>query len=137
MRNRDDIHKMSMKIVRFLRPSTPLSIYVQKSSTPLILDVQFRTNTPYTHTPPTPPPSPSPPPPHHRPPLQIITSQLKENMIHGWFQFGFHFQYQLINLAWFSFDFFQFSWSLTICFFLALYSCACSCPKISRNVFYL
>ena len=29
------------------------------------------------------------------------------------------------------------SWSLTICFFGALYSWVCSCPKISRNVFYL
>ena len=27
------------------------------------------------------------------------------------------------------------SWSLTICFSVALHSCVCSCPKISRNVF--
>ena len=52
-------------------------------------------------------------------------------------QVGFRFQYQLINLVWLSFDFFSFSWSLTICFFVALYSCVCSCPKISWNVFYL
>ena len=32
------------------------------------------------------------------------------------FQVGFRFQYQLINLAWLSFDFFLFSWSLDICF---------------------
>ena len=47
------------------------------------------------------------------------------------------FHYQLINLACFSLDFFSFSWSLTICFFVALYSCVWSCPKISRNVFHL
>ena len=29
------------------------------------------------------------------------------------------------------------SWNLTICFFRALYSCVCSCAKISRNIFYL
>ena len=29
------------------------------------------------------------------------------------------------------------SWNLTICFFRALYSCLCSCAKISRNIFYL
>ena len=29
------------------------------------------------------------------------------------------------------------SWSITICFFVALYSRVCSCPKISRNIFCL
>ena len=29
------------------------------------------------------------------------------------------------------------SWSLTICLFVVLYSCVCSCREISRNVFYL
>ena len=54
----------SMKIGQFLRPPTPLSSYVQNSSPPLTLDVQFQT---------TPPPLPLP--------LQIITNQLKENII--------------------------------------------------------
>ena len=27
--------------------------------------------------------------------------------------------------------------SLIICFFVALYSCVCGCPKISRNVFFI
>ena len=36
----------SMKIVHFLRPQPPLSIYVQNSSTPLTLDVQFQMNPP-------------------------------------------------------------------------------------------
>ena len=39
---------MSMKIVQFPKPLPPLSIYVQNSSTPLTLDVQFQTNTPPT-----------------------------------------------------------------------------------------
>ena len=34
-------------------------------------------------------------------------------------------------LTWLLFDFFSFSWSRTICFFVALYSWVCSCPKIS------
>ena len=57
-------------------------------------------------------------------------------VIRSFLQVGFHFQYQLINLVWLSFDFFSFSWSLTIYFFVALYSCVCSCPKV-LNVFYL
>ena len=92
-----------------------------------------------------PPPWPSTSNSKPTPSLQMITSQLKENIFQGWLlyviksvlQVGFRFQYQLINLVWLSFDFFSFSWSLTICFFVALYSCVCSCPKISRNVFYL
>ena len=102
-----------------------LSIYVQNVSTPL---VQLQTIHTHTHT-----------------SLQVITDQLKENVIQWWiiyairsfFQIDFRFKYQLINLLWLSFDFFSFSWSVTICFFMALNSCVCSCPKISRNVFYL
>ena len=79
------------------------------------------------------------------PPLQMITNQLKENIIQEWLlyvirsflQVGFRFQYELINLVWLSFDFFSFSWSLTIWFFMALYSRECSCPNISQNAFYL
>ena len=44
----------------------PLSTYVQISSTSLTMDIQFQTN-------PTPTPS----------PLQMITNQLKENIIQG------------------------------------------------------
>ena len=52
------------KLSIFQDPPPPplLSIYVQNSSTPLTLDVQFQTN------------------PH----LQMITIQLKENIIQGW-----------------------------------------------------
>ena len=46
-----------------------------------------------------------------------------------------YFQYQLIYFVWLSSDFFWFSWSLTIYFFVALYSFVCSCPEISPNVF--
>ena len=49
--------------------------------------------------------------------FQIITNQLKKSIIQqlllyviwSFFQVGFRFQYQLINLFWFSFDFFSFS----------------------------
>ena len=82
---------------------------------------------------------------HTRTSLQVITDQLKENIIQWWiiyairsfFQIDFRFKYQLINLLWLSFDFFSFSWSVTICFFMALNSCVCSWAKISRNVLYL
>ena len=43
---RDDTHTTSTNIVQFSRPPTPLFIYVQNSSTPLTLDVQFQTNPP-------------------------------------------------------------------------------------------
>ena len=77
----------------------------------------------------------TPPLPHLPPSLQMITNQLRENIIQRWLsyvirsflQVGFRFQYQLINLVWLSFDFFSFSWSLTICFSVTLYSCMCSC----------
>ena len=111
---RDVTHMTSMKIVQFSRPPTLLCIYVQNSSTPLALDVQFQTKPP---------------------------NQLKEIIIQGWLlyvircflQFGFRFQYQLINLVLLFFDSFLFSWSLTICFFMALYFCVCSCQKISKK----
>ena len=55
-------------------------------------------------------------PPHSL--LQMITYHLKRNKILGWLyvirsflQFGFRFQYQLINLVWLSMDFVSFSWS--------------------------
>ena len=51
----------SKKIAQFSRPLTPSPIYVQNSSTPLNLDVQFQTD----------------------PPLQMITNQFKENIIQG------------------------------------------------------
>ena len=102
----------SMKILQFSRLPTPLSIYVQNFSTPC--PWRYNTNTL---------------------PLQMITSQLKENMTPGWilyvimsfFQVSFRFQYQLINFVWLSFDFFSFSWRRTISFFVALYSWVCSC----------
>ena len=73
------------------------------------------------------------------------SQSVKKNIIQRWLLYvnrsflkvGFRFQYQLINFAWLSFDFFSFSRSLTIYFFVALYSCECNCPKILRNVFYL
>ena len=79
------------------------------------------------------------------PPLQLITNQLKENIIQGWLlyiirsflQASFRFQYQIINLVWLSFDFFSFTWNLTICFFVDFCSCTlvllCSFPQISSK----
>ena len=73
--------------------------------------------------------------------LQMITNQLKEMIIQGgvlyivrsFLQVDFYFQYQLIDLVRLSFDFFWLTWSFTICFFVALYSCVSSCPRISRT----
>ena len=80
------------KLPNFQKPLPPLPIYVQNSSTPLTLDVQFQMNFP---------------------PFQKITNLLKENIIQEWtlynirffFLVGFRFRYQLINLVWSSFDF--------------------------------
>ena len=55
---RDDTYMTSMKIVQFSGPPTPVSIYVQNSSTPLTLDVEFQMNT--------------------VPPFQMITNLLKK-----------------------------------------------------------
>ena len=83
----------SMKIVRFSRPSTPLIHLGPRFFHPLDL-VRLILN--------------------ERPsPLQMITNQLKENIIQEWLlyvtksflQVGFRFQYQLINLVWLSFGF--------------------------------
>ena len=90
------------KLSNFQDLPLPLSSYIQNSSTSLTLDVQFQTN----------------------PPLQMITNQLRGNIILGWLlhvirsflQVGFHFQYQLINPVWLSIDFFS-------------YSCSQSCPQ--------
>ena len=64
---RDDKNMSPMKVVQFSRPLTPPCLSTSKVLPPqLTLDVQFQT---------TPPPS--------TPPLQLITNQLKENIIQG------------------------------------------------------
>ena len=94
----------------------------------------------------------------------MIASRLKGNIILGWLicyqvfpsgQVVFRFYYHLINLfeanvvprailqikTFLPSSYrkrrvgFKVSWSLTIYFFVALHSCVCSCPKISRNGF--
>ena len=95
------------------RPPTLLFIYVQNSSSPLTVDVQFQTN----------PSS----------PLQVITNQLKPNIIQEWPlyvtssfpQVGFRFQYQLINLVWLSF--------LCLVFLLTSFHRACEQAKSKRK----
>ena len=113
----------SMKIVQFSRPPLPPLVHLRpKFSHPLHLNFKRTSSPPF---------------------LQMVTSELKENIIQGWLsyvirsflQVGFRFQYQLVHLVWLSFDFFSFNWSFTICFFVTLYSFVSSCPKISRILF--
>ena len=66
----------------------------------------------------------------------MITNELEDNIMHGWLyvirsflHFNIRIQYQLINLIWLSFDFFSFSWSLTICFFVAFILLCVQLPK--------
>ena len=94
------------------------------------------------------------------PPLQMITNQLKGNIILGWLLYVIRFFLQVdltsfhlieANLVpraifrnfkpLFCFSLIakicagsKLSWSLTISFFVALHSCVWSCPKILRNV---
>ena len=112
------------KLSNFQDHQPPLSIYFQNSSTLWTWTSNFK----------------------RAPPLQMITNQLKENIIQEWllyviksfFQVDFRFQYQLFHLVWLSYDFFKFNWSLSICFFVAcLYSCVINCLNTSRNVFHL
>ena len=112
------------KLSNFQDPLPPLPIYVQNSSTPLNLNLQFQTT-------PLPPPCLSPNDNKsikrkHNPSMTTASYQV---LLSG----RLLFSAQLINLVWLSFDFFLFSWSLTFCFVVPLYSCVCSCPKISRN----
>ena len=121
---RDDANIISIKIVQFWKPHTPL-VHLR----PQFLHL-FDLGRPNLNEP---------------PPLEMITNQLKENIIQGlllnvirsFLRVGFRFQYQLINLVWLSYNFFSFSWSLIICFFVGLYSCVFGYPKILPNVFYL
>ena len=64
---RDDTHMTSIKMFQFSGPPTPLSIYVQNSSMPLTLDIQFQR---------------IPLPPSFLPSFQIITNQ--KSIIQGW-----------------------------------------------------
>ena len=108
----------SMKIVQFSRLPTPLLYLRPKLFHPLDLGCPISNEL--------------------HPPLQIIINQIKNNIIQGWLfyvirsflQVGFCFQYQLSNLVWLSFDFFSFSWSLTICLFVAF---LLLCVQLSKN----
>ena len=125
--NWDDTHMTSIKTVQFsiFHPPSPLVHLHPKFFHPLDLERPISIE--------------------HSLPLQMIINQLNESIIQGWLlyvirsflQAGFHFQYQLINLFWLSFNFLSCSWTLIICFFVALHFCVCSCPKISRNAFHL
>ena len=128
----------------FQDPSLPLSSYVLNFYTHLTLDIQFQTN---------PPPSPNGNQITNHWKENIIQGWLLY-IIRSFLQVSFCFHYQLINLVWLSIDFFPFSWSqprpqswfiklkpllrplttlswsLTICFFVGLYSCV----QLSENM---
>ena len=100
---RDSTHMMSIKIGQFSRRPTPCPATSKILPSPWPWTSNFKR----TPTPPFPLP------------LQIITNQLKENIIQGWplhfirsfLQLGFCSQYQLFNLVWLSNDFHPSSWS--------------------------
>ena len=121
---RDDTHMTSMKICPIFKPSDPTC-----PSTSKILSAPWPWTSISKWTPWT-------------PYLHMITNQLHENIIQrllgSSFRSAFVFIINLLpNLVWLSFDFFLFSWSLTICFFVVSYSCVCSCRKISHNYFFI
>ena len=92
---RDDTHMTPMKIVQFSTPPVPapLSSYVQNSSTPLTLDVQFQTKSPHS--------------PYDNQSIKRKQSKDDYYVILSYLLVGFRFQYQLINLAWLSVDLFS------------------------------
>ena len=114
---RDDTHMTSMKIAQFSMPLTPL----------VHLRPKFFHSRDHGR------------PVSNKPPLQTITNQLKENIIQRGLRDAsfrsafFRYQYQLINIVWLYFELFSFSWSLPICFFVALYLSVWSCSKIPRK----
>ena len=76
----------------------------------------------------------------HNPRMTIVCCQVR-----SFLQVGFCFQYQLTDLVWLSINSFciylkqissKLNWTRTMYFFVALYSCVWSCPKISRNAFF-
>ena len=105
------------KLSNFQDPLPPLSIYIQNSSISLTLDVEFQTNPP---------------------PLQMITNQLKDNIIRGWIlyvirsflQVGFRFQSQLINLVCLSLTSFH---SAEKPHYLLFYDFILLCMQLSKN----
>ena len=110
----------SLKTIQFSRTPTPLDHLSAIFVTLLTLDIQFQM-------------TPSGP-------LQMITNQFKDNIIQRWLlyvirsflQVGFRFQYQPINLFWFSFDFNLFSWSALL--YLLLRGFILLCVRLSKNI---
>ena len=98
-----------MKILQFSRPPTPS--YLSASEIPAI---SWPWTSNFKRT---------------LPRLQLITNLLKEDIIQRLL-----LCYQVLPSGRLSF---LFGWSLIIWFYVALYFCVCSFPKISRNVFYL
>ena len=94
---RDDKNMTSMKIIEFPKLSSPFFHLCPKFFHPVDLGRPISNEPPTSH-------------------LQMVTNQLKDNIIQGWLlyiirsflQVDFRIQYQLINLVWLSFDFFCF-----------------------------
>ena len=106
------------KFSNFQDPSSPISIYVQCSSTPLTLDVYFK-RTPSSN-------DNQSIKRKENPRMTIICYQVfPSDRLTFWVS-------TCLDFLWLFFI-----WNFTICFLVALYSNACSCRKISRNVFYL
>ena len=123
----DDTHMTSMKIVQFSRPPTlppcpptsntlppswPLTSNFKRTPPPLSFSLVPNDNQSIKR--------------NHNPRMTFLCYQILSS---GRLSFSVS-----IRL---SFDFFSFSWSLTICFLVDLCSCVRSCPKISRNVFFI
>ena len=96
---RDDIHMTGVKLFNFYNHLSRLSIYVQNSSTPLTLDVQFQTN----QNPPSPFPSPNDNQPikrKHNPRMTIIC-------LRSFLQVAFVFSFNSFILSGFPLPFFH------------------------------
>ena len=83
--------------------------------------------------------------PHAHTHTTIDNQSIKKNIIQGWLlyviksflQVSFTSQYQLINLIWLFFDFFSFSWGLTVYFFVAILLCVQFSRHVTKCLFYL
>ena len=117
---RDDTHMTAIKIVQFLRPPTPL-VHLHPKFFHLIDHGRLISDEPSS-------------------PLQMITNQLKENIIQGWLvyvirsflQVGFRFHYQPINLVWLPLTFFHLAEASLL--YLLLCGFTLLCVQFSENI---
>ena len=118
-----DTHVTSTKVVLFSRSLTPLVHLCPKLFHPVDLACSIS---------------------NELPTLWMITNQLKKNInpsmaiyvIRFFLQFGFCFQYQLINLVWLSFDFFHLA-EASLSTFSGLYTLMCAIVQKYHKMSYL